>query len=131
MVTHPPLPETPPTVVDKRHSLLGSWPGSQSKDLFQCSNDTLRAFLVAQLIKKIYLQSRTPGLDSWVRKIPWRKDRLPTPVFLDFTGGSDNKEFALNVGDLGLIPGSGRSPGRRHGHPLQYSCLENSMDRGV
>ena len=38
-------------------------------------------------------------------------------------------ESACNVGDLGLIPGWGRSPGEGHGNPLQYSCLENSMDR--
>ena len=40
-------------------------------------------------------------------------------------GGSDNKESACNVGDLGLIPRQGRSPGEGHGNPLQYSCLEN------
>ena len=43
-------------------------------------------------------------------------------------GGSDGKASACNVGDLGSIPGSGRSPGERNGNPLQYSCLENSMD---
>ena len=42
-----------------------------------------------------------------------------------FPGGSDGKESACNAGDLGLIPGLGRSPGREHGNPLQYSCLEN------
>ena len=41
------------------------------------------------------------------------------------------KESACNAGDVGLIPGSGRSPGGGNGNPLQYSCLENSMDRGV
>ena len=46
-------------------------------------------------------------------------------------GGSDGKGSACSVGDLGLIPGSGRSPGRGHGYPLQYSCLENPMDRGA
>ena len=61
---------------------------------------------------------------TWVRKIPWRRDRLPTPVFLGFPGGSDGKEFC-NVGDLGSTPGLGRSPGGEHGNPLQYSCLEN------
>ena len=50
---------------------------------------------------------------------------VPTPVFLGFPGGSDVKESACNVGDLGLIPESGRSPGGGHGNPLQYSCLEN------
>ena len=42
-----------------------------------------------------------------------------------FPGGSDGKEFACNAGDLGLIPGSGRSPGEGDDNPLQYSCLEN------
>ena len=46
-----------------------------------------------------------------------------------FPGGSDCKEFACNVGDLGLIPGLGRSPGEGNGYPLQYSGLENTMDR--
>ena len=46
-------------------------------------------------------------------------------VFMGFPGGSDGKESACNVGDLGLIPGLGRSPGGGHGNPLQYSCLEN------
>ena len=50
---------------------------------------------------------------------------------LGIPGGSDGKESACNVGDLGLNPGLGRSPGGRHGNPLQYSCLENPMDRGV
>ena len=45
--------------------------------------------------------------------------------FWGFPGDSDGKEFASNVGDLDLIPGLGRSPGRGHGNPLQYSCLEN------
>ena len=48
----------------------------------------------------------------------------------DKTGGSDGKGSACNVGDLGLIPGSGRSPGEGNGNPLQYSCLENPMDGG-
>ena len=46
-------------------------------------------------------------------------------------GGSDSKDSACRVGDLGLIPGSGRSPGGGHGNPLLYSCLENPMDRGA
>ena len=44
---------------------------------------------------------------------------------LGFPGGSDGKESACNAGDLGLIPGLGRSPGGGHGNPLQHSCLEN------
>ena len=48
-----------------------------------------------------------------------------------FPGGSDGEESVCNVGDLGLITGSGRSPGESNGNPLQYSCLENAMDRGA
>ena len=48
-----------------------------------------------------------------------------------FPGGSDGKESTCNAADLGLIPGLGRSPGERNSNPLQYSCLENSMDRGA
>ena len=49
---------------------------------------------------------------------------------MGFPGGSDGKESACNVGDPGSIPGLEKSPGERNGNPLQYSCLENSMDRG-
>ena len=48
-----------------------------------------------------------------------------------FPGGADGKESAYSMGDSGLIPGSWRCPGGGHSNPLQYSCLENSMDRGV
>ena len=50
---------------------------------------------------------------------------------MGFPGGSDSKESACNAGDPGLVPGSGRSPGEGNGYPLQYSCLENPMDRGA
>ena len=50
---------------------------------------------------------------------------------LDFPSGADGKESACNGGDLGLISGSGRSAGEGIGYPFQYSCLENSMDRGA
>ena len=63
----------------------------------------------------------------------------PCPIFvslylylpIDFPGGSDSKASAYSVGDLVSIPGSGRSPGEGNGDPLQYSCLENPMDRGA
>ena len=48
-----------------------------------------------------------------------------------FPGGSDGKASAYNAGDLGLIPGSGRSPGEGNGNPLQYFCLKNAMDGGA
>ena len=61
----------------------------------------------------------------------WRKDRLPTPVFLGFPIGSAGKESSCNAGDLGSIPGLGRAPGEGNGYPFQYSGLENSMDSTV
>ena len=49
---------------------------------------------------------------------------------MGFPGGSDGQESACNVGDLGSMTGLGRSPGEGHSNPLQYSCLENPVDRG-
>ena len=51
--------------------------------------------------------------------------------YMGFPGGSEVKASACNAGDLGSIPGSGRSPGEGNGNPPQYSCLENPMDRGA
>ena len=50
---------------------------------------------------------------------------------MGFSGGSDGKEPICNAGDPGSTPGLGRSPGEGNGNPLQYSCVENSMDRGA
>ena len=104
-----------------------------------------------------------------IGRIPWRRERQPTPVFLPgkshgwrslvgyspwghkesdtteqlhftsqgkrgFPGGSVVKNPPVNAGDariLGSVPGLGRSPGEGHGNPLQYSCLENPMNRGA
>ena len=71
------------------------------------------------------MQCRRLQFDFWVGKFPWRKDRLSTPVFLGFPGGSDSKEYTCNAGDLHSIPEFGRPPGGGHGYPLQHSCLEN------
>ena len=65
--------------------------------------------------------------DSWVGKIHWRRDRLPTPVFLGFPCGSAGKVPACHAGDLGSIPVLGRSSGEGKGYPPQYSGLWNSM----
>ena len=64
----------------------------------------LGAFLVTQLVKNPPAMQET-WFYSWVGKIHWRRNRLPTPVFLGFTGSSAGKESACNVGDLGSIPG--------------------------
>ena len=84
------------------------------------------ASLIAQLVKNPCEMQET--LVQFLSLIPWRRDRLPTPVFLGFPCGSVGKESTCNERDLGLIPGLGRSPGEGKGYPLQYSGLENSMD---
>ena len=59
--------------------------------------------------------------NSWVAKSRWRRDRLPTPVFLGFPVSLAGKEFTCNAGDPSSIPGSGRSAGEGIGYPVQYS----------
>ena len=86
-----------------------------------------RASLVSQLVR-ICLQCGRPQFNSWVRKIPWRRDRLPTPVLLGFPGSLAGKESIYSVRDLGSIPGLGRSPGEGNSYPLQYSGLENYIN---
>ena len=56
---------------------------------------------------------------------------MPWHQAVGFLGGSDSRGPARNAGDPGSIPGLGRSPGERHDNPLQYSDLENCMDRGA
>ena len=65
-----------------------------------------------------------PFVTNNTEMYPWKTGR-------SFPGGSDGKKSVRNAGDPGLIPGSGRSPGEGNGNPLQYFCLENSMDRGA
>ena len=64
-----------------------------------------------------------------VARIPGFYDCLGSLPGRAFPGGSEVKASAYNVGDLGSIPASGRSPGEGNGNPLQYSCLKNPMDR--
>ena len=73
------------------------------------------------------------GIKSKLFQWPPRPCHIrPLPTFLrGFPGGSDGKESAFNVGDLSLIHELGRSPGEGNGYPLQYSCLENPLDKGA
>ena len=64
-------------------------------------------------------------------RCPIKKETLLVKLNKNFTGGSGSKESACSAGDLGSIPGLGRSPGEGNGYPLQYSGLENSKDRGA
>ena len=61
----------------------------------------------------------------------YQREKLISSFCTGFPGGSEVKASACKVGDLGSIPGSGRSPGERNGNPLQYSCLGSPMDRGA
>ena len=83
-------------------------------------------FPVSQLVKNLPVMQET-----LVQFLGQRRDRLPTPVFLGFPVGSNGKESTCNAGDLGSILGLGRFPGEGNSYPLQYSCLDNSMERGA
>ena len=92
------------------------------------------AYLVQIMSEKTYLNVRTLVLILFIiycfpSFTMGEKDELEIIIILGFPGGSDSKESTCREGDLGSIPGSGRSPGEGNGNPLQYSCLENSMDR--
>ena len=102
----------------------GSKLGKEYVKAVYCHPAYLTSMLIDQL-GRICLQCRRPWVDSWARKISWRRDRLCTPVLLGFPCGSAGKGSACNVGDLGSILGLGRSHGGGHDNPLQYPCLEN------
>ena len=81
-----------------------------------------RAFLVAQLVKNLPAMQETP-VRFLGQEVPLEKGEATHSCIPGLL--SDDKGSACNVGDLGLIPGLGRSVGGGHGNPLQYSCLEN------
>ena len=89
------------------------------------SLNNTRASVVAQLVKNPPAMWEAP-VPFLGQEDPWRKERLPTSVFMGFPGGSDGKGSAHSEEDLGSIPGWGRSPGGGRGNPLQCSC---PMDR--
>ena len=76
---------------------------------------------MAQMVKNLPANAGDIGsIHGLGRKFPWRRDRLPIPVFLGLPSGSDGKESTCNAGNLGSIPGLQRSSGRGLGNPLQY-----------
>ena len=82
------------------------------------------AFLVAQIVKNL------PAMwETWVQSLGW-EDSLEKGMAASLVVQTVQASVC-NAGDPGSIPGSGRSPGEGNGNPLQYSCLENSMDGGT
>ena len=141
--------QAPPSVEFSRQECWSGWPYSSPGDLprhrdlptslmslasgrFFTISATWEAYLIVRLVKN-HLQCRRPWFDSWVGKILWRgsslSHSLPTPVFLGFPGGSAGNESTCNVGELGSIPGLGRSPGEGKGYPRRYSDLGNLQSR--
>ena len=94
---------------------------------FEVLSGDSKASLIAQLVNNPPVVQETPVLFLG-REDPWRRDSLPAPVFLGFPCGSAGNESACNAGDLGSVPGLGRSPGEGKGYALQCSGLEKSMD---
>ena len=79
----------------------------------------------------VWLGIWLPRMKTTFLSLSFSTEYLLYFAILDFPGGTDSKVSAYNAGDLGAIPGSGRSPGEGDGNPLQYSCLENPMDGGA
>ena len=104
-----------------------------SLSLFTCAE--FQSSLRLTLSLKVPERACHRGAAEWTKKqssviphiLSWKKKY---PFFFS-SGGSEVKAFACNVGDLGSIPGLGRSPGQGNGNPLQYSCLKNPMDGGA
>ena len=115
--------------------LLGStrWEGKQKRQFWAEGEMNLPC----SLRKAPSWSQRELGWCSWEFLLEVRAGTLNSEQSLEagfitcFPGGSEVKASACNVGDLGSISGSGRSPGEGNGNPLQYSCLENPMDGGA
>jgi hypothetical protein len=107
---------------------------SSKASILRCS-----AFFMVQLSHPYMTTGKTIALTRWtfVGKVMSLLINVLSSfsfmvcVFLGFPGSLNGKESPFNAADLGSIPVSGRSPGEGHRNPLQYSCLENSMDRGA
>ena len=113
--------------------LPGYWLWKLINIFYYCKKNKVWDLMVFSRVAKknlpaMQIRHNWTRFDSWVEKIRWRRDRLPTPLFLGFPCGSAGKESTCSVGDLSLFPGLGTSPGEGKGYPLQYSGLENSMN---
>ena len=108
--------------------LLDSWSGRSAVEGIGYPLQYSWASLVAQLVKNLLTMQETLVQLLGQEGTCWRRDKLPTPVFLGFPCDSAGKETTCNAGDLSSIPGLERSPGEGKGYPFQYSGPENSMD---
>ena len=123
-------------------SLISSWPREQrlcffpwcARPFLTCLLPTISGSAPAMPFNSVHSSNdRLPvAMTQCLGVMPYPSEiyvtsSLPLP---GFPGGSGRKESACNAGDLGLIPASGWSPGEGNDYPFQYSCLENSMDRG-
>ena len=106
----------------ERVAILFSRGSSRPRDWTQVSRTAGR-------FSTIWATREAPYWMYWMHIIKFWWIKRCIMIKPGFLGGSNGKESACNAGDLGSIPGSGISPGERNGNPLQYSCLENSMDR--
>ena len=91
-------------------------------------NSVLRAILSSDLFPLALIGGFWPVLARWNLLSQYL---LNISYILDLPSGSEGKASAYNVADLGSIPGLGRSPGEGNGNPLQYSCLENPLEKGA
>ena len=100
----------------------------------QGSTVFIPCLLQVQKLKAVWIGLLVSFLFFWYHSYVYHSPHIFWGIllmFLGFSVGLDSKESACNAGDLGLNPGSGRSPEEGNGNPLQYSCLKNSMDRGT
>ena len=110
----------------KRHLLLERKAISNQDRILKSRDITLPTKV--HLVKAMVFPVVRYRCESWSMK---KAEHQRLDAFELWYDGSDGKASACNVGDLGSTPGSGRSPGEENGNPLQYSCLENPMDRGA
>ena len=100
-------------------------------------NDTIEELALIDIFRTLHQKNKTKQNKKTQSTHSYQVDTEHSLGFtkigtkLGFPGGSKDKASACNLGDLGLIPGLGRSPGEGNGNPLQHSCLENPMDRGA
>ena len=108
--------------------------GHGTTDWFQIGKGVHQGYILSTCLFNLYEEyiMRNAGLDETQTGIKIARKSISNLRYAeDFPGGSDGKASAYNVGDPGSIPGSGRSSGEGDGNQLQYSCLENPMDRGA